>query len=309
MTAPIDLKALRVGALLNTQSGSCDLNAEKELQDCLLAAGVEPVRTWCGGGADVDRSLDEAMDASLDVLVVLGGDGTIRAAAQACSDGGPLLAPLPGGTMNMLPKTLYGRRSWLEALRDTLARPTLQEVHGGEVEGHRFFVAAIFGEPTRFAEAREAARAGDLPGAISKGVVALRKALSSEIEYSFGSAPDASAEAVAVMCPLTSAALSDEEEVLEAAAIDLDGPLDAVRLGLAAAFAQWRHDPTVERAKLVELSLSHNEPIPALLDGERFMLGSQARVQLVKGAFRALRPAEDVEGVPAPSYRRRASSP
>jgi diacylglycerol kinase family enzyme len=290
-----DLKSLRVGALLNTESGGCDLKAQRALEEILRASGIDPVRVWCGGGADVERSVEEAMNSSLDLLVILGGDGTIRSAAQGCGPEGPLLAPLPGGTMNMLPKTLYGRRTWPEALRDTLAAPMVQEVHGGEVEGHRFFVAAIFGEPTRFAEAREAVREGDLPRAINKGVVAVRRALSSEIEYRFGAGPHSSAEAVAVICPLTSAALADEAEVLEAAAIDLDGPLDAVRLGLAAAFADWRNDPTVERARLVELSLSHTQPIPALLDGERFMLRPQTTIRLVTTAFRALKPAADVE--------------
>jgi len=288
-----DLKSLRLGVLLNTESGSCDLAAEQAVEEGLRSAGLQAERIWCGGGAEVDRSLDEAMAAALDVLIVLGGDGTIRAAAQRCGPGGPLLAPLPGGTMNMLPKTLYGERTWSEALRDTLAAPVVQEVHGGEVEGHQFFVAALFGEPTRIAEAREAVREGDLPGAISKGVAALRSSLSSEISYRFGAEPAGSAEAVAIMCPLTSAVLADEEEVLEAAAIDVDGPLDAVRLGLAAAFADWRDDATVERAKVTQAELSHSGDIPALLDGERFMLGRRATVRLVRGAFRAIKPADE----------------
>ena len=289
----VDLKSLRVGALLNTESGSCDRDAEALMRDCLREGGVAPAQVWCGGGAEVERSLDEAMAAELDVLIVVGGDGTIRAAAQRCSSGRLLLAPLPGGTMNMLAKALYGSRSWSDALRDTLAAPVVQEVHGGEVEGHRFFVAALFGEPTRVAEAREAVREGDLPAALSKGVVALRKALSAEIGYRFGDQLSGSAEVVAVMCPLTSAALADEDEVLEAAAIDLDGPLDAFRLGLAAAFADWRADPTVARAKLTKFELSHTHEIPALLDGERFMLRPRATVSLIKGGFRALTPADE----------------
>src|SRR5688572_27924587 len=191
-----DLTSQRVGALLNTESGSCDLAAEQALTDCLRAAGVQPERVWCGGGADVEKSLSEAMSEQLDVLIVLGGDGTIRAAAQRVGPDGPLLVPLPGGTMNMLPKTLYGQRSWNDALRDTLASPVLQAVHGGEVCGHRFFVAAIFGEPTRFAEAREALREGDLQGAIGAGVNAVRQALSAEVGYRFVGRPARSAEAV-----------------------------------------------------------------------------------------------------------------
>lgn len=294
MTQLPDLKTARIGAILNTSSGSCDAQAETGVQDCLKAAGITPHRIWCGLGADVERSIEEAKAEALDVLIVIGGDGTIRSAAQHFGADGPLLLPLPGGTMNMLPRTLYGERSWRDALRDTLADPKVQSVHGGEVGGHRFFVAALFGEPTRFAEAREAVRDGDLVGAVGKGVTAFQQAMAHEIRYSFGADPQASAEAIAVMCPLTSAALSDDEDVLEAAAIDLDGPLDALRLAWNASFSDWRADPTVERAKLTSLTLqAGGAELPALLDGERFALPAKVSVRLVRGAFNALIPAGD----------------
>lgn len=286
-----DLATARFGAVLNTSSGGCDAAAEHIVEACLAQAGLRPHRIWCGGGADVDRALEEATSEAVDVLIVVGGDGTIRAAAERCSTDGPLLMPLPGGTMNKLPKRFYGDRSWREALRDTLAAPVVQPVHGGEVDGKRFFVAAIFGEPTRFAQAREAARDGDLTGAVGKGVEALRKALSAEISYEFVDGRKQSAEAVAVLCPLTSAALSDEEEVLEAAAIDLDGPLDALRLAWTAAFKNWREDETVARAKLARLPLSSSQAISGLLDGESFTFAPQVTVRLVRNAFKALRPA------------------
>lgn len=293
MDAAPDLRTLRIGALLNTSSGSCDLAAEATLETCFAEASLTPVRVWCGAGDIVDSALDEIIAENLDVLVVVGGDGTIRAAAQRCGGEGPILAPLPGGTMNMLPKTLYGGRSWPEALRDTLADPALQTVHGGIVGGHRFFVAGIFGESSRFADAREAMREGNLADAIGLGAEAMRKAIAHELSYRFPNGPPAKAEAVAVMCPLTSAALTDEEEVLEAAAIDIDGPIDAVRLALAAAFAGWRTDRTVETARVKSLDLASDAPIPAILDGERFTFEERIRVEFVHEAFVALRPQGD----------------
>ena len=287
-----DLKTLRFGAVLNTASGSCDAQAAQTVEECLAGFGAEPARIWSGSGADVDRALDEATSEGMDVLVVVGGDGTIRAAAERCREDGPLLIPLPGGTMNMLPKTLYGTRNWRDALNETLADPVVQTVHGGEVEGRRFFVAAIFGEPSRFADAREAVREGDLAGAIEKGVLALRKALAHELTYRFGNSPESKAEAVAVLCPFTSSALDNEEEVLEAAAIDLDGPVDALRLAITAAFSNWRNDATVQRAKLTSFDIASDVGIPALLDGERFSLGPVATVKLVRHAFRALKPRD-----------------
>ena len=292
MPAP-DLKALRFGALLNTSSGSCDPQAEHAVKACLQAAGITGFKIWCGPGADVEANLKLAAAENIDVLVVLGGDGTIRAAAEHCGAAGTLLIPLPGGTMNMLAKTLYGTRSWREALAATLAAPAIQPVHGGEVEGRRFFVAAIFGEPTRFADAREAVRRGDIAGAIGKGINALQKALEYELDYKFNADQHGSAEAVTVICPLTSSQLGNDEEVLEAAAIDPEGPIDALRLALHSAFSTWRSDPTVARAKVKAFDISAEFEIPALLDGERFTLPSKARVTLVLNAFKALRPADD----------------
>jgi diacylglycerol kinase family enzyme len=293
MTPAPDLRTLKLGALLNTASGSCDAQAEAAVADVFRGAGLERFTIWCGAGGEVERNLDLAAAEKVDALVVLGGDGTIRAAAERCGRDGALLIPLPGGTMNMLPKTLYGQRSWREALKATLAAPMVQPVHGGEVAGRRFFVAAIFGEPTRFAEAREAVREGDIVGAIGKGVEALGKALAREVDYRFTDAIEGSAEAVAVLCPLTSTALPNEAEVLEAAAIDPEGPIDALRLALHAAFSSWRTDPTVARAKVEAFEIASEAGIPALLDGERFMLPSRARVELVRNAFTALRPARE----------------
>jgi diacylglycerol kinase family enzyme len=287
--ARFELKGRRIGVLLNTSSGSCDVNAEDDLETSLVAAALKSVHTWCGPGGSVDTSLQEVARSELDVLIVLGGDGTIRAAAEACR-GGPILMPLPGGTMNRLPKALYGARPWRQALRDTLAAPVVQLVHGGSVSGHIFCVSAIFGGPTRIAEAREAIREHDLTKTIQKVAAALRRARSTNVHYRFG-VEEGVAEIVAVRCPPISRHLDPEEVVLEAVAIKLQGPIDALGLVLSAAFRDWRDDPTFARAKLGTIDISSDESIPALLDGEPFTLGDLAHVDVVLGAFRAVRPA------------------
>ena len=60
----------------------------------------------------MEQFFTEAAGQKLEVLIVLGGDGTIRTAAEACSEEGPYLIPLPGGTMNMLPRALYGEGAY-----------------------------------------------------------------------------------------------------------------------------------------------------------------------------------------------------
>lgn len=286
-----DLRGRRIGVLLNTSSGSCDLAAERDLLDCLSDHGLAAAQTWCGGGDQVDAALSEARAHDLDVLIVLGGDGTIRAAAEQCDQGGPLLLPLPGGTMNMLPRALYGERPWRDALRDTLDAPSLVPVHGGVAGDHRFFCAALFGGPTRVAEAREAIREGHLQEAVSKGVAAIESALADTLRYRHA-AEEGEAETMAVLCPLTSRELANSEQVLEAAALKVESPLSALRLGMNAAIRDWRDDPAVSVARVRELALSADQPIPALLDGESFDLGARIEVRFAARAFTALQPAE-----------------
>ena len=80
-------------------------------------------------------------------------------------------------------------------------------------------------------------------------------------------------------------------EVLEAIAIKLEGLVDALGLVLNAAFRDWRDDPTFARAKLGSIDIASDQSIPALLDGEPFTLEDLAHVDIVVGAFKALRPA------------------
>ena len=111
---------------------------------------------------------------------------TARSAAALCGPDGPLLAPLPGGTMNMLPHALYGEVDWKTALAETLEQGVVRPVSGGEVDGHPFYVAAILGAPALFAYAREEVRAGRLQRAIARAKVALRHVFSSQLRFQLG---------------------------------------------------------------------------------------------------------------------------
>src|SRR5882757_10938382 len=135
------------------------------------ACVVEP-RMWRGEGAKMEQFFAEAARQELDIFIVLGGDGTIRTAAEACAEKGSYLIPLPGGTMNMLPRALYGNVSWEEALKNTLAAPSLTVLSGGRIAGKQFLIAAIVGAPALLVEPRESMREGNIVDAIEKGSVA-----------------------------------------------------------------------------------------------------------------------------------------
>jgi diacylglycerol kinase (ATP) len=57
---------------------------------------------------DSHRLMHEARDAGLDLLVVVGGDGSAHQGVQFCADTGVTLAVVPAGTGNDLARTLAG---------------------------------------------------------------------------------------------------------------------------------------------------------------------------------------------------------
>jgi Sphingosine kinase and enzymes related to eukaryotic diacylglycerol kinase len=137
--AGIQVSQTKVGAIINTSSGGCDSESEIEMLDILKGAGATNCKTWCGESGQIERAFAEVATHKPEVLVVLGGDGTIRTAAEACTGTDTYLLPLPGGTLNVLPRALYGDSSWQEALKETLANPLTKELSGGRVGDKLFF--------------------------------------------------------------------------------------------------------------------------------------------------------------------------
>ncbi|WP_454762147.1 diacylglycerol/lipid kinase family protein [Caulobacter segnis] len=279
----------RVVAVLNTASGSCDETSESQARQIFAEAGLDAVEIHVVTPSEIVETLKAAI-ADADVLVVLGGDGTIASAASLCGHDGPYLIPLPGGTMNMLPKALYGGGDWQAALTATLAAPQIRRVSGGETDGQRFYCAAIFGAPSLWADAREAVREGDLVEAAKRAVTATRRSLSDAIAYEFGDRRG-SADAVAVICPLISQVMDGKEAAFEAVALDPGTAAGLFGLAFHAAFDGWRNDPSVTRAKVKCVHVLAHGEIPAILDGEKVEIERHAKVTFLPMAFRALVPA------------------
>lgn len=285
-----DIASSRVGVLLNRSSGSCDAECEAHLRRILEQGGIAAVGIECVESDGLRAALDTLSAMSLDVLIVLGGDGTIRTAAERCGAAGIALIALPGGTMNMLPKALYGDVGWQQALAATLDDPKVLEVSGGEVEDHRFFCAGIFGAPSLWSKAREAVRANRLADAWHRGVRAFHRTVSQKVRYRFGGGGEGRSAAVAVICPLVSAAMASDAPALEAAALDPAGAGDAFRLAWNAVFADWRADPSVATTATRLVRLSSRGRIPAILDGETVSLARTAEVRFVPCCFKAVVP-------------------
>jgi diacylglycerol kinase family enzyme len=292
MPNDIRLSELKVGAIINASSGGCNLESEEKMLSILRGAGIVEPKMWCGEAKEMERSFAEAAEQKLEVLIVLGGDGTIRTAAEACAEKGSYLIPLPGGTMNMLPRALYGNVSWEEALRKTLAAPSAKVLSGGRVANKRFFIAAIVGAPALWTQPRESMREGDIADAIKKGSVAFRRMFETKVQYLIAGGVKGETEAVALICPLISEEMSDSEQALEAAIIDVESAAEVIGLATTAAFGKWRDDRNILLTKTKRVNVQSSKEIPATLDGEKVNLGRSAKIDFVSRALRVLVPAK-----------------
>jgi diacylglycerol kinase family enzyme len=290
-SARIDLSEFKVGAIINTSSGGCDAESEAEMLDLLKGANVSNCKTWCGESDQIERAFAEAATQELKILIVLGGDGTIRTAAEACTGTGTYLLPLPGGTLNMLPRALYGDASWQNALKYTLADPAIKVLSGGRVGEKLFFAAAVVGAPGLWMEAREAIREGDILNAVGKAGVAFEAMFDTTIQYFISPEVSGEAEVVAVICPLVSEQMSDSEQALEAAAIDVENATELLGLATAAAFGKWRDDESVTLTKTRQVTVQSSRDIPLFLDGEKMKVGKIAEITFVPKAVNVIVPA------------------
>ena len=282
-----------VEVVANIASGSVGKTAPAEMEKILSDFGIVP-HVWTPEPKDLETCLRSAIDAAPDLLIVLAGDGTARTAAELAGPDGPLIAPLPGGTMNMLPHAIYGQRPWQEALKIALEHGYERPIGGGEVDGHSFLVAAILGSPALWAPAREAARVGKRKLAWLRARRALRRAFSGRLRYILDAGPREKAEALIFMCPLTSRALNNDEVALEAAALDVKDTIDAFRLGFHALTGDWRDAPGVEvtNCRIGRVWSAHG--IPATLDGEPVRLKTLAEVRYNAKVARILAIPKDV---------------
>jgi len=288
----IRLPELKVGVIINTSSGGCDLESEQKMLSILTGAGVVEPKTWCGEADKMERFFAEAAGQKPEVLIVLGGDGTIRTAAEASAEKGSYLIPLPGGTMNMLPRALYGNVSWEEALKKTLTAPSTKVLSGGRVANKRFFIAAIVGAPALWTQPRESVREGNIADAIKKGSVAFRRMFETKVQYLISGGAKGETEAVALICPLISEEMSDSEQALEAAIIDVESAAEVIGLATTAAFGKWRDDKNILLTKTKRINVQSSKDIPATLDGEKVNLARSAEIDFVSHALTVLVPAK-----------------
>jgi diacylglycerol kinase family enzyme len=284
-------KPRRIEILVNPRSGGVGPKAAQECETLLESLDVDAHIVELDPRR-MDAMIAAALDAKPDVLVVLAGDGTARAVAGKAGPTGPLIAPLPGGTMNLLPHALYGDVDWKKALELALTQGVARSVAGGDVGGKPFYVAAILGSPALWAPAREAMRTGKLRLAYLYARKAARRAFLGRLRFRLDGRVPGRSDALAVLSPLISKAMN-EPVGLEVAQIDFNNAGEAFVLAAKTLFADWRADPAVEVTVAQRVQVWAQRSIPVILDGEPTEVGRDTEVRFTPCAFMALAPPRD----------------
>lgn len=269
--APVRVRKALV--LLNEKAGSVGPKAGAQLIEALNSAGVEQF-TIVDATKMSSRNFQRA--SQYDAIIVLGGDGTARYAADLAPRNGPPLILLPGGTLNILPKALYGELAWPEAIKAVLEHGVERRLPVGLANGEKFYVAGLFGPTTLLALARESVREGKPLKAFQRLRHALNRSFSRSIRARSGSGKMRKAEGIGVLLPSFSGGI--ESDHLEWVRLDAKHLLDLARVSLRAITAGWRKDSTVEISECKTGDIYAAGIIPATLDGEPRTFLSYVRI-------------------------------
>lgn len=270
---PNAVAARKALVLLNEKAGSVQPGDGERLIAGLREGGIEQFAI-VGAGRMSRRLFAQARN--FDIIIVLGGDGTARGAAALAPRDGPPLVLLPGGTLNILPKALYGDLPWPEALKAVLERGVEKRMPTGVVNGERFFVAAMFGAPTVLARVREAAREGQFAKAFGRMGSYFKRAFTRGLRARANRDAFRKAEAVGALLPSFGGGL--EGEGLEWVHLKANHFVDLARVSVRALGEGWRQDNAVDIYPARNGDIVSAGMIPATLDGEPHNFFSRVHV-------------------------------
>lgn len=221
---------------------------------------------------DVHAAFEKACDPSPDVLIAYGGDGTANLGAQYAIENNIAFIPLPGGTMNLLPKALYDSDDWEVCLGKALNASEETAFPVCEANKHIFLCGAFVGEPIALQGLREKARKGEIAAGLQDAKIALDAGQSAPNIMMNANGEDVKAVLLMMVCPGVSETqkenLSDPK--IEVLCMDSMTSGEWISLGLNALFSDVENHHAVQRYDSAALTVSKPESVPILLDGERF---------------------------------------
>ena len=279
-------------ALFNPNSGSVSADGGERLRAALEAAGVRGADILQTDGADFIGQLKSVAAQSPDLFVVWGGDGTLKAALETVGQATPNLLLLPGGTMNLLPKSIHGEKTWDQIINSVIASPKRKFLPAGKVNDELFFCAMLAGAPAHFAEARESLRRGELVKAAAEARVAMDtlNSLHLDARYGDGYSFDGGRLPTTSIIGAVVGSLTKEGKGMEVAALASPTAGGALNVVWTSFFSDWRSAPgvTVVPATSLEIGNDDGGDIPVIADGEHIQAGPKVRVSFIEEAAQCL---------------------
>lgn len=243
----------------NARSGSTAETVAADIRDTLSAMGHDMAgRT--GFPDDALPSPDALVHAGVAWIVVYAGDGTVNAVLTALHAWNGAILILPGGTMNLLARTLHGEHDAMAILRRLADQPPRHvSLPFAEADGHHAYAGLILGPATRWAAAREAVRDGQVGRLIRAVRLAWRRSFGAGLRLA--GVPELTRRYQAVFG-------TPYKDHIDLAAVDTRTWRKLFDLGWMALTDDWTNAQGVTRAFSTSFRLAGRRAIPALFDGE-----------------------------------------
>ncbi|ONG45268.1 diacylglycerol kinase [Pseudoroseomonas deserti] len=298
---------MRATLLLNPRAGTLLDQPElpARLEAALRDAGFFLDVIGAEAGDTLPQRLDAALATKNPVLIVGGGDGTLRSAAARLVGRDIALGLLPLGTMNLLARDLGLPLDPVEAAH-ALGQAGIRAIDLAEVNGEIFLCQSVVGLPNRLGLHRERIRGdGRLAARWRMAVAALRAfwrhpPLRLAWQLEDGPPRRAWTRALSVVSNEYADAPGRmfHRPRLDGGRLSLHVAQDfgvwwVLRLLLAMAAGRWRHRRGLITETAPALSiLSRRRHLRVMNDGEALLLETPLRYRIHPGALRVLAPAE-----------------
>ena len=278
----------------------------EDIAERLTAAGFA-VELLSGPPAEIKQRLERARDLPAELVVVVGGDGTINAAAQALAGSDKILGLIPRGTLNHLSKDL-GIPQDLDGAVAALSAGTPRDIDIGEVNGHLFLCSSVIGFASRLGGQRERWRGKLHPWRWLRLIVRIAQTLyrdpTLEVGFSGTTRPPLRTRYLVV-----AVGLYEEAPGQLFARSSLDSGEFGVyavrrptfrrlaRILLAALMGRWRQAPDLIASEAGTLTVtSASQRLRVVNDGEATLLDVPLRYGLRVRALRVLAPPPESTG-------------
>lgn len=248
--------------ITNTASGSATAGKAAALEAVFAELGL----ALAGRTAFPDDDLPDTarLDAAgADTVVLFAGDGTINAAACALADWKGAILILPGGTMNLLARSLHGDLDPAAILRAAVDHGTLLALPLVEAGQHRALVGLILGPATSWVHARELVRSREIRGLGRALSTAWRRTFSRGIRLE--GVPGLREHVQAVF-------VRPRPDHLDIAAVNARDWRAIAALGWEWLTGDWVAAEEVTEIRVARFGIAGRKPVLALFDGEPVML-------------------------------------